>query len=131
MAEGLSQLWCLCRERQARQLRILRPRKSMWEPDDRVQWAAEDIQIFDGSCSVGTGEDVAEIGYRLLVNRKPRAIENTLLILYHGNGEICEDYTDWADIYRVFPCSRGLRTHGCFAMIFSDNAWMTSGFEAC
>ncbi|CAE7227954.1 abhd13 [Symbiodinium sp. CCMP2456] len=105
MAEGLSQLWCLCRERQARQLRILRPRKSMWEPDDHVQWAAEDIQIFDGSCSVGTGEDVAEVGYRLLVNRKPRAIENTLLILYHGNGEICEDYTDWADIYRVFPCS--------------------------
>jgi len=77
----------------------------MWEPDDHVQWAAEDIQIFDGSCTVGTGEDVAEVGYRLLMNRKPRATENTLLILYHGNGEICEDYTDWADIYRVFPCS--------------------------
>ena len=91
----------------------------MWEPDDHVQWAAEDIQIFDGSCTVGTGEDVAEVGYRLLMNRKPRATENTLLILYHGNGEICEDYTDWADIYRVFPCSRGLRTP----------LWQRSAFE--
>ncbi|CAE7461246.1 WAV2 [Symbiodinium natans] len=105
MAEGITQLWCLCRERHARQLRILRPRKSMWDEDHDVRWAAENIQLFDGSCSVGEGADPAEIGYRLLMNRRAKATHNTLLILYHGNGEICEDYTDWADIYRVFPCS--------------------------
>ena len=105
IAEGISKLWSLCREKYARQLRILRPQKSTRDPDDRVEWAAEDVQVFDGSCRVGKREDTAEVGYRLLMNRKPTAIENSLLVLYHGNGEICEDYTQWADVYRIFPCS--------------------------
>ena len=95
----------------------------MWDEDHDVRWAAENIQLFDGSCSVGEGADPAEIGYRLLMNRRAKATHNTLLILYHGNGEICEDYTDWADIYRVFPCSATLsfrigRQGQCFLVQF-------------
>ena len=26
------------------------------------------------------------------------------IIYYHGNGEICEEYTGWAHLYEVFPC---------------------------
>ena len=26
------------------------------------------------------------------------------IIYYHGNGEICEEYTGWVHLYEVFPC---------------------------
>ena len=31
--------------------------------------------------------------------------ETSLIIYFHGNGEICEDYTHWSSVYEVFPCS--------------------------
>ncbi|CAJ1420537.1 unnamed protein product, partial [Effrenium voratum] len=104
LAEGLTQLWRQCWERHARQLRILRPRKSLTGPSEELRYEGG-MEIMDGTCAVGAGEATAEVGYRLHVNRRSKAKETALIIYYHGNGEICEEYTNWSNVYEVFPCS--------------------------
>eukprot|EP00434_Breviolum_minutum_P008171 symbB.v1.2.007205.t1/scaffold439.1/size205343/8 len=103
LADGLSQLWQICWEKYARRLRLLRPRKSLLDPDGDLHYEGG-MEILDGTCQVNR-HGSAEVGYRLHVNRRSRSYETPLIIYYHGNGEICEEYTGWVHLYEVFPCS--------------------------
>jgi len=91
----------------AQRRHLFHPRQAEPRVDcnDKPAWAIDGMQIFDGSCHIGEydGYPAARIGYRMLVNRTTPPEDTPLLVYYHGNGEICTEYTFYAGLYQKFP----------------------------
>merc|ERR1719356_844704 len=40
-----------------------------------------------------------------MVNRASNLHDAPLVVYFHGNGEVCEEYAHWARLYQTLPCS--------------------------